>query len=133
MALAETVCIPMGRALLKVVSVSPSFALMQKKQKIKAEKPVPMGAPWAGLQRGATRHAAGMAQTAPLPLPYAATRPRPIGGTAFYAVILKTENPTCWSNIESVFARHSLKSCVIVMPSVVEASLVEEYDEVKGS
>jgi hypothetical protein len=26
---------------------SPSFALMQKKQKIKAEKPVPMGAPWS--------------------------------------------------------------------------------------
>jgi hypothetical protein len=46
---------------------SPSFALMQKKQKIKAEKPVPMGAPWSCLPRGATRHACGMAQTAPLP------------------------------------------------------------------
>ncbi|MDI3528167.1 MAG: hypothetical protein PWR03_2351 [Tenuifilum sp.] len=47
--------------------IPPSFALMQKKQKIKAEKPVPMGAPWSCLPRGATRHAAGMAQTAPLP------------------------------------------------------------------
>jgi hypothetical protein len=27
--------------------IPPSFALMQKKQKIKAEKPVPMGAPWS--------------------------------------------------------------------------------------
>jgi hypothetical protein len=68
---------------------------MQKKQKIKAEKPVPMGAPWSCLPRGATRHAAGMAQTAPLAKPFATTRPRPIGGTAFYAVILNTENPTC--------------------------------------
>jgi hypothetical protein len=68
--------------------VSPSFALMQKKQKIKAEKPVPMGSPWSCLPRGATRHAAGMAQTAPLPLPYATTHPRPIRGTAFYAVFL---------------------------------------------
>jgi hypothetical protein len=65
--------------------VNPSFALMQKKQKIKAEKPVPMGAPWSGLQRGATHHACGMAQTAPLPLPHATTHPRPIGGTGFYA------------------------------------------------
>jgi len=47
--------------------IPPSFALMQKKQKIKAEKPVPMGAPWSCLPRGATRHACGMAQTAPLP------------------------------------------------------------------
>ncbi|QKG81121.1 hypothetical protein [Tenuifilum thalassicum] len=47
--------------------VSPSFALMQKKQKIKAENPVPMGAPWSCLPHVATRHAVGMAQTAPLP------------------------------------------------------------------
>jgi hypothetical protein len=65
--------------------VFPSFALMQKKQKIEAEKPVPMGAPWSCLPRGATHHACGMAQTAPLALPHATTRPRPIGGTGFYA------------------------------------------------
>jgi hypothetical protein len=63
----------------------PSFALMQKKQKIKAEKPVPMGAPWSCLPRGATRHACGMAQTAPLSIPHATTRPRPFCGTGFYA------------------------------------------------
>jgi hypothetical protein len=72
--------------LLSKVFLSPSFALMQKKQKIKAEKPVPMGAPWACRPRGATRHACGMAQTAPLPLPNATTRPRPICGAVFYAV-----------------------------------------------
>jgi len=66
--------------------VFPSFALMQKKQKIEAEKPVPMGAPWSCLPRGATHHACGMAQTAPLPLPRTTTRPRPIGGTGFNAV-----------------------------------------------
>jgi hypothetical protein len=70
-----------------------SFALMQKKQKIKAEKPVTKGAPWSCLPRGATRHACGMAQTVPLPYPRATPRPRPICGTAFYAIILQTENP----------------------------------------
>jgi len=59
---------------------------MQKKQKIKAEKPVPMGTPWSCLPRGATHHAYGMAQTAPLSLPLATPRLRPIGGTGFYAV-----------------------------------------------
>jgi len=58
---------------------------MQKKQKIKAGMPVQMGAPWACLPRGATHHACGMVQTASLPLPHATTRPRPIGGTGFYA------------------------------------------------
>ncbi|MDI3527958.1 MAG: hypothetical protein PWR03_2142 [Tenuifilum sp.] len=53
--------------LVEAMFVSPSFALIQKKQKIKAENPVPMGAPWFCLPRGATRHAVGMAQTAPLP------------------------------------------------------------------
>jgi hypothetical protein len=40
--------------LAEALFVSPSFALMQKKQKIKAEKPVTMGAPWACRPRGTT-------------------------------------------------------------------------------
>jgi len=58
---------------------------MQKKQKIKAEKSVPMGAPRSCLPRGATHHACGMAQTAPLSLPNTTTRLRPFCGTGFYA------------------------------------------------
>jgi hypothetical protein len=65
---------------------------MQKKQKIKAEKPVPMGTPWSCLPRGATHHACGMAQTAPLSLTNATTRPRPFCGTAFYAGFYLQDN-----------------------------------------
>jgi len=68
----------------EVTFVSPSFALMQKKQKIKAGKPVPVGVPWACRPRGATHHACGMAQTVPLHCPRATPCPRPIGGTGFY-------------------------------------------------